>query len=236
MRLAVCDDEKAAAEMLSGRINSLSEYHQIRIFTSIQRFQEAIDDGEQFDVILMDIDWKQENDGIDYAEELERISPSAQIIYVTGYNERYSQKIFLKPSNLCGYLVKPVEADLLAKLLQKAGETIERLEQEKLLVQQKGIVHAVPLRNICYLESMRHQIVIHTVQEEIICYDQIENIKKRLSSAFLQCHKSFVVNMNYIRRIDKNRILLQTGEEIPISKARYADTRTAYFRYMGELL
>ncbi|MCI6887599.1 MAG: LytTR family DNA-binding domain-containing protein [Lachnospiraceae bacterium] len=236
MRIAVCDDEKAAAEMLADKLNMLSDGHQIREFISIQRFQEAIDDGERFDVILMDIDWKQESDGIDFAEELERTSPSAQIIYVTGYNERYSQQIFLKSSNLCGYLVKPVDIKLLEKLLQKAEKAIERLEQEKLMIQQKGIVYAIPFRNICYLESMRHQIIIHTTGEQIVCYDQIDHLMQRLSPAFLQCHKSFVVNMNYIRRIDKNRILLQTREEIPISKARYAETRTAYFRYMGELL
>ena len=58
----------------------------------------------------------------------------------------------------------------------------------------------------------------------------------RLPETFLQCHKSYIVNMNEIRRIERNRIIMTNETEIPISKSRYGDTRSRYFRYMAGML
>ena len=66
--------------------------------------------------------------------------------------------------------------------------------------------------------------------------ERLEKLKERLPRSFHQCHKSYLVNMDCIRHIRQQSILLKTGEELPVSKARYAETRAAFFRYMGETL
>ena len=65
---------------------------------------------------------EERQEGIDYAYELNQKFPELQVIYLTGYTTRYSQHIFLKPVNLVGYLTKPVNADILEKLLKIAKE------------------------------------------------------------------------------------------------------------------
>lgn len=210
--------------------------NQIRSFQSSARLRDAMEDGEYFDIVFMDIEWNGPRNGMDFASDLTGISPQTQIIYVTGHNDLFSQRIFLKPVNLCGYLVKPVDPSLLEAILENANHTIRDWEEKKLLIQQKGVVHAVPFREICYLDSQGHQLTVHTTQDSILCYERLEELKEQLPAQFFQCHKSYMVNMEVIRRIDKNRIILKTGEEIPISKAKYAETRTAYFRYMGETI
>lgn len=233
MHVALCDDESHAMESLRVFLEQHPLVRQVRCFPLIDRFFDAMEDGEQFDLVFMDIDWPGEKNGIDFASALSGVSPQTQIIYVTGHNDRFCQQIFLKQANLCGYLVKPVDSTLLNALLEKADHAIQAWAEQKLLIQQKGVVHAIPYREICYLDSQGHQLTVHTRNDSILCYERLEEIKQRLPDQFLQCHKSFLVNMDVIRRVDKNRILLKTGEEIPISKAKYAQTRTAYFRYMG---
>lgn len=236
MRIAVVDDEHSAAEHLCCLLKDCTLASTVRMISNIDRLFEAIEDHAEFDVILMDIEWHQEKNGIDFASMLLDCCPTAQIIYVTGYNDRFSQKIFLKPSNLCGFLVKPVAPDLLHAMLEKAQEQIDRQDNQKLLIQQKGTAHAIPYRDICYLESRGHQLIIHTFNDSILHYQRLEELKKQLPSQFFQCHKSYLVNMSLIRRIEKNAVFLKTGEEVPVSKSRYQETRTAYFRYMGEVL
>ncbi len=236
MRVALCDDEYEAIESLRILLEHSSLVNQIRSFQSSERLRDTMEDGEYFDIVFMDIEWNDERNGIDFASALTDISPQTQIIYVTGHNDLFSQRIFLKPVNLCGYLVKPVDPSLLEAILKKAYHTIQVLEEQKLLIQQKGIVHAIPFREICYLDSQGHQLTVHTTQDSILCYERLEELKEHLPNQFFQCHKSYMVNMDVIRRIDKNRIILKTGEAIPISKAKYAETRTAYFHYMGETL
>lgn len=236
MRIAVCDDETNILEMLQKQLMGLPQVSQALTFGLAEKLFEALERGSQFDVILMDIDWKSEKNGIDFAEELLRISPNTQVIYVTGYNDRFSQQIFLKEANLCGFLVKPVQAEMLEALLEKAKSNIERQETEKLLIRQNGKVYAFPFREISYFESLAHKVGIHTGKGMFLFYEKLDTVKQKLPGCFFQCHKSFLVNMDYIRRIEKSSIFLKTGEEIPISKVKYAETRSAYFRYIGETL
>lgn len=166
--------------------------------------------------------------------DAERLALEALRTMVAEENNRLAQQIFLKPANICGYLVRPVEQELLDKLLEKAWHAIEECDGEKLVVRQRGVVHAIPWRKICYLESRGHQIFIHTFHERVQCYDRLENMKECLPWHFQQCHKSYLVNFDNVRRIERNRIVLKTGEEIPISRAKYALVRAAYSQYAGK--
>lgn len=236
MRIAICDDEKGALDSLCAMVETSRFANQVHGFLSPEKLWEAIEFGTHFDLVMLDIEWNLPQNGIDFAARLFPVSPNTQVIYVTGYNDRFSQQIFLKPANICGYLVKPVQEELLSQLLGKAWKTAEEWEEQKLLVQQKGVLHAIPLRKIYYLESRGHQVSVHTLEERILCYDRLESMKERLPENFLQCHKSYLVNLDNVRRIERNRLILKSEEEVPISKSRYAHTRSAYFRYAGETL
>ncbi len=235
MRIAICDDETDALDILQSRLEHNSRISQIGKYLSAKQLQDAIAEGECFDLIFMDIELNAPKNGIDLASSVNEACSDTQIVFVTGHPDCYYQQIFLKPVNLCGYLAKPVDSAVLEKLLQKAMETIRAREAQKLLIQQNGTIHAVPISRIKYLESRGHQVIIHT-DEKLICYERLEKLMARLSRSFFQCHKSYLVNMDFIRRIEKSSALLKNGEAIPISKAKYADTRTAFFRYMGETL
>ena len=45
--------------------------------------------------------------------------------------------------------------------------------------------------------------------------------EKKLHKDFLRVHKSFLVNMQYIRRIEMKEVTLQDGTVLPVSKTRY---------------
>ncbi|MBQ8038651.1 MAG: response regulator transcription factor [Lachnospiraceae bacterium] len=235
MRVAVCDDEKEAVLYLSELLKREELIQGIRTFTNQKEFLQKIRGGETFDIVFMDIDWKDETDGIQLSKMLYELAPMTQIIYVTGFNERFSQQIFFEKSNLCGYLVKPVKEELLHKLLQKAKENAEYIE-EKLVIRQNGLIQAVPIQEICYLESKGHHVIIHTSEKSIEVYGRLEHMKEKLPKNFLQCHKSYVVNMNYIMFIDKSEILLKGNYRVNISRDKYSEVREKYFLYIGERL
>ena len=41
---------------------------------------------------------------------------------------------------------------------------------------------------------------------------------------FVRTHKSFLVGKRFIRSIDSTRVLLDTGEELPVGKRYYAES------------
>lgn len=236
MRIAICDDEIIVLDSLKLELEKQKNIESIQIFSDIETFQKEIETQCLFDLVFMDIEWGREKNGIDYAEQLTKIAPRLQVIFVTAYNERFSQQIFLKDVNLCGYLVKPVQETLLTELLEKARQRVVQGNIEKLLIQQKGIAHAIPFRDINFIESVGHQLIVHSSESKIVCYEKIDDIKQKLPEYFLQCHKSYIVNMKIIRRMEKNKIILHNDKEIPVSKARYADSRSTFFRYMSQML
>ncbi len=232
MRVYVCDNEKDALEYLVTMLESCEGIEIAGQFMRQADLMDSTDKLRNIDIIFMDIDWKQELNGIQLSRQIYDISPDTQIIYVTGYNDRFSQQIFLEDANLCGYLVKPVDERLLEQMIDRAKKRLTK-NREKLIINLRGQVRSVLFKDIYYLESQGHNVIIHTQQETMQVYDKLDQYIDKLSRAFLQCHKSYVVNMDYIEYIDKNVILLKDGTRVTISKSRYREFRNAYFRYVG---
>jgi DNA-binding LytR/AlgR family response regulator len=234
MEIAVCDDNKLFLEEIRAQLQTLPIVGNSFMFSDLDAFLFSIDGGKSYDAVLMDIEWHYKAAGMDAAGELYRLCPETQIIYVTGHVDRFSQQIFLHRANLSGYLTKPVNIELLRANLQKIADALPFREQPSLVLRRQGALVSVPLREIYFIESKRHIIHVHAAGEIIAAYDRLENILCSLPIGFYQCHKSFIVNMSHISNFLSNDIMLKNGGRVPVSRARYAETRKAYFKYMGQ--
>ena len=145
-----------------------------------------------------------------------------QIIYLTGYTTRYSQHIFLKPVNLVGYLTKPVNADILEKLLKIAKERRAQEDEKRVTIMCRNQQQIFYLNEIWYLESSAHRTMIHTCENVQVCHDKISDMEggwvKPLYSLIvtkLSCKYEVYPAGGH------DRFKLENGEEIPISKKQY---------------
>ena len=237
MRIAVCDDEKIFLEQIQEVLQNFSQIEQMELFDDLHMLFSKLKDGAKYDVIFMDIEWNHPNkNGIDYAAKINEEYPDIQIIYITAYNDRFSQKIFWEPVNLCGYLVKPIKKENLGILFKKAEKNIARLKRNNLIVHYKGVAETIPFHNIQYIESNAHQLLFYLRSDVITVYDKLDDYESKLQPGFVRIHKSFLVNMDYIKRIERNEVTLKSGKALPISKTRSQYVRDCYFNYMEEEL
>jgi DNA-binding LytR/AlgR family response regulator len=234
MEIAVCDDNELFLEEIRAQLQTLPMVENIFLFFNLNTFLFSIDGGKRYDAVLMDIDWEQDDTGMNVAEELYKLCPETKIIYVTGYNDRFSQHVFLYRANLSGYLTKPVDMELLQANLKKVASTLSFQEQPAIVLQQNGAPVSVPLREIYFVESQGHTVQVHTAGETLTIYERLGTILRSLPTGFYQCHKSYIVNMSQIRRFQTNGILLKNGERVPLARARFPETKEAYFRHMGK--
>ena len=93
---------------------------------------------------------------------------------------------------------------------------------------------SLPTDEILYLESQGHTICIHTAVEIISIYRRLDDIVRLLPDNFYRCHKSYLVNLRQIRRIQQPDLLLKSGHKVPVSRSRYAETKEAYLRFVGQ--
>lgn len=234
MQIAVCDDNELFLREIEEQLQTLPMVGNIFLFSDLDALLFSVDEGRRYDAVLMDIDWNQGDSGMDVAEELYKLCPDTKIIYVTGYSERFSQHIFLYRANLSGYLTKPVDTALLRANLRKVADTLSFQRQPSVVLRQRGAPISIPLREIYFIESRGHTIEVHTAGDTVIAYERLENLLRSLPAGFFQCHKSYIVNMPQIQRFQSADILLKNGETVPVSRARYAETKEAYFSYMGQ--
>ena len=234
MRIAVCDDNPLFLTEIQRQIEELHMTEQVVSYSKLNAFFSSIEEGIVYDAILMDIDWRQDENGMDVAEKLNELSPRTKIIYVTGYNDRFSQQIFLHRANLSGYLVKPVDSQLLRANLEKVKGELACQKEDMLTLSNRGKPVTIPCRDIFYIESMGHTVQIHTATDTIAAYERLDAVTKRLPVGFIRCHKSFVVNMWQIRRFLPTDVLLKNEVLVPVSRKRYTETKETYFRFMGQ--
>lgn len=238
MNIAICDDDTIAIDYLTSLCQKITLIKTITPYHSPEALFADIQVGSAFDVILMDIHFETEKNGIDFSEEIYHLAPSIRTIYITGYADRFIQKIFLKQAHLIGFIVKPVQKDILEDLLKKAQSELDNDKQSFLCNLGKGKLETIPSNQILYLESKGHNVLIHTENrsEAYSVYDRLSTLGKRLPSNFRPCHKSYLINMDKIKRIDKQEVVLTNGTVIQISKSYGAKIKEDYIRYMQKKL
>lgn len=233
MQIAICDDDRLFLEHFCAQVTALGLARRVETFSTAEAFRGALEDGARYDAVLLDIDWGQPETGLEVAEMLYECAPQTKVIFVTGYSDRFSQRIFLKRANLSGYLVKPVDGSLLRANLEKVARGMAE-RGRVLTVSVGGKPVSIPHGEIEYLESAGHTVGIRARGEVITVYEKLDKLAPLLGEGFLRCHKSFLVNMRRIRRFREQDVLLDSGEAVPVSRSRYVQTKAEYFRYMGK--
>lgn len=231
MRLAVCDDDKYFLQALEAKLRTFPFVEQVATFSRAESLFAELAEGTGFDALLMDIDLGEEHTGLEYAGRLYRLAPHLPVIYVTGYNDRFCQWVLLSDANLAGYLTKPVDDAMLGRYLSKVLRS--QAEARNLTFRQQGVLHCVCAERIIYVESRNHTVLIHTEETTYTVYEKLDDILARLPESFHQCHKSYLVNLRWIQRMEAGRLLLRNGETVRVSRAFAAGTRDRVFRFMG---
>lgn len=242
MQIAVCDDQEEILKQLKNMLSRFTLVRTVYCYSDPDIFLHTLQD-QTYDAVLMDIDWNRKENGLDYAARLYEASPYTKVIYMTAYGMNYMEDIFLNRTNLSGFLKKPIVPEQLEKNLQKIWD--ERKDSGRLLIHRQGSTLAVPFRDIWYLESSLHKTRVVLKSREYFCNERLTSMMEQLDDRFVNCHKSYIVNMEYISELQGKEILLSDPMErsgssesdvrrIPISRARNEETRKRYFAYAAE--
>lgn len=132
-------------------------------------------------------------------------------------------------------LARPVVIEELRLALFRAVWQLRQTRERMIRIDSGNVMHMVAPSEIRYAESHRRVLRVYA-DETIETYSTIAEFMALLPSYFLQCHKSYLVNMNYVRQFNGGAIVLTTGEEIPVSQRRrsYAKARLrGYVRGLG---
>lgn len=242
IQIAICDDDPwitgQLEQLIINAVSNLSRVD-ISIFYSGTSFSRAIQPGCPFDIIFMDIEMKG-IDGIQAGHLLRENEDNdfVQLIYISSYEQYHVQLFDVQPS---GFVKKPIEPEVFAHKLISAVQKVIRKRQhgmKKFLpIQQSGKELLVPFRDIMYIESNLRKIHLYTRNEQIDYYSTLNTEEKKLpASHFIRIHQSYMVNCYFIREISSHKVVLLTGQELPISDKKSASAKQNYLKFRGSLI
>ncbi len=233
-RIAICDDEISTCEeldqMTSRIFHSEGLDSDIDVFYSGEVFVNHINGSEMsYDFVLLDIELYELNGvGVGNYIRNKLSDVRTQIIYISSKTS-YAMDLFcISPLD---FLVKPISQDRLKAAIKRGIAILVSLQECFECMSGKNIIR-IPTSQILYFESEGRKICLHTSSEDTWFYEKLSHVADMLSSAFIQIHKSYIVNVNAVKEFHADHVILFDMRELPISRT----FRDSVRRYMMERL
>lgn len=186
-----------------------------------------------FDVALLDcyLDVHSPSDltGLDVARAVRAQSAACAIVFTTSSRDFAVEGYEVAAA---GYLMKPVEYDKLATLLDAAAQGAKAGEaRPALTVQTKDGAVSLDPSLIRWCRSQGHYLDLHirrghALRSRMTFSELIAALKG--DERFYACARGFLVNLDEVAGIEDLDFLLRNGERVPISKAKLTEARNIY--------
>ena len=213
IKCIVVDDEPLAIQLLE---NYVMKIPFLKLVFSSENPIEALEyiQNNEADLIFLDIQMP-ELSGINF---MKIVGDKLKYILTTAYSE-YALEGY--EHNVIDYLLKPIPFGRFEKSALKAQErfpTNETSANSYFFVKSSGQQHKINFDEILYVESIKDYVNIKTDKQEYIVLDTLKSLESHLPENFARVHKSFILNLDKIEKIDVRNVFLNSGKEIPIGE------------------
>lgn len=151
---------------------------------------------------------------------------AVQIVFVTGYMD-YIEKGY--DVEALHYLLKPVTQERLFGVLDRAAQRVRDRGRELCLQMPEGTAR-IPVSEIRYLEVQRNYVTIHG-DEDYTVKRTLGELERELDGRFFRTGRSYIVNLQFVKKITRSQIVLKDGAQIPLPRRAYEDINRAMIRY-----
>lgn len=236
MKIAICDDDIFELQKIKSAVDQFILSKQsdqaitVNTFTNGDDLLSHMNKHGRFDLLILDIIMPGFN-GIEIATEIRANHNDCKIVFLTSSPEfavtSYKVKAFY-------YLLKPFLVSEINALMNMALAEMVKEKSGSVLIKEKGKLTRVQICRIRYVESVNHTIYFHLYDNEILsCYSTMNEFHDNLLSdkRLIKCHKSFIVNMDYVVSLTSKDFILDDNIHIPISRKTYQVVKNSYFNY-----
>lgn len=232
-KVAICDDEETSLRLnkaLTEKILTEKEIaYEIVTFADMREMTESLTKltvAQPFNVLLCDILTTDMN-GIEAAEKLRQLGEQLDIIFISSTAEYALDGYRVQALR---YIQKPVDIEKLKEALMLSYHKYSCKEGLAISVDGKSI--NVSFDDIEYMESSGRDIEIHVDGRILTTHIKISDMEKMLPQKdYFRCHRSYIVNLNYVDSIERYQITMKDGDYVPVSQQLYAETKNRYLKY-----
>ena len=232
MKIAICDDNLNIVDEVK---NLLDEYALSKnLSLDISTFndgQAVLESDERFNIAILDVEMPGCN-GIELGKILREKNRHIVLMYITSHKKYLDEALNL---NAARFFEKPIDSKRFYDGLDNALKRIDNTTIKFFLKEDNASVR-INANDIIYveIEPIGHRKTkIVTEEKTYISSNKIVFWEEHLiSSLFVETHKSYIINMEYITKYENNTLQLDGKYNIPISRNYQSSVHKAFIRYM----
>ena len=235
--IAICDDSgnqrKAVQEALDTYLLSHG-YDEVKVdvFDDPRIFLETLEKCGGWDVVLLDI-CMPDILGTDIARRIRERHDRTEIIFLTVSSD-YAVEAF--SLNAAHYVIKPFTQDVFDEAMDRALLSFEKTVHNIMLQMENGAIQAVDIDDIIFIESVGYKRVIHTKEKNYEETKQslsklIDELNKLSPGQFIQPYRGYIANLDAVRTISNDRMIMQDNSPILIKRGDFRKLRDVFFRW-----
>lgn len=235
IHIAICDDEKSFVARLNEQLERYAaetgEEIKVTVYYDGMELIEKYD--TSIDLIFLDIQMKLVN-GLRTAEHIRRMDENVSIIFLTTLTQYGLEGYKYRADN---YIVKPMKYVRLKAEMEQWRKRHQKDESPSVVISNDTGKYKIFLKSLRYVETFNRNLLLHTEQENILCYKSMKEMERELEGmGFARCHTSYLVNLGYVKNAKKLEIELITGEKLPVSQPRRKEFMEKLAAYWGDML
>ena len=220
MKIAICEDDTTQQNILTTALDSYrtpaGEHVQYDVYHNGLDLLASINT-HPYNVLLLDI-LMPGFTGMDTAREIRESNEKIPIIFLTTSQEFAVESYRVHAFD---YLMKPVDQNALFETLDRAFSMTESTLEKSILVQTAKAVYVLSLSQIEFVEINNRTLSFHLID------GTVKSISGRLSDyedtllshpEFLKIHRSYIINMDFMKALNQKSFITLTGNEVPISR------------------
>lgn len=235
LHIAICDDEKEFVTHLTRLLEQYSAESGEEI--KVTAYYDGLDLIEKYDatidLIFLDIQMRLVN-GLEAAKRIRQMDENVGLIFLTTLTQYGLEGYKYQATN---YIIKPIKYVRLKAEMNQWLKRYKKNDSPSLVISNSSGKYKVYLKSLRYVETFDRNLLLHTEQENIVCYKNMKEMERELNDkGFARCHTSYIVNLSYVKGIHKLELELISGEKLPISQPRRKEFTERLTEYWGDLL
>ena len=218
MTCIIIDDEPLAVNLLESYVSKIENLKLLGTFNNpldaLKLLRET-----SVDLLFLDIQMP-EITGVEFKKI---INPEVKVIFTTAYSEYALESYDL---NAVDYLLKPITFQRFLQAVEKVHTPTATTKIEDtvdfIFVKTEYRHQKIMLSDILFMKGLSDYVAIQTKDQKILTLQNMKDFDQNLPhTRFMRVHKSYIVSLEHIEFIERNRIVIE-GEYIPIG-ATYKD-------------
>lgn len=203
LNFLICDDNLDSLNKLSHIFESIFMKHDLEAQIAFETTNEtelfSYIEENPIDVFVLDINLNSKLSGLDIAKIIRSKNKNCYIIFVTAHSEfvfvAYKCKTF-------DFLHKPISKEILEDTILRLFDDINGKTTNKKYLRLDNKNTLIDENEVQYIKRDGMKLIFQTNSENYEIYSSFTKVQDQLPKNFVRCHKSFIVNINNIKKLD----------------------------------